>query len=177
MKKKNEIQGIESQEEILQSKIYIIRGQKVMIDEDLADLYGVTTKILNQAVKRNIQRFPIDFMFQLIRGEEKNLRLQSVTSSLSNYGGRRYMPYAFTEQGIAMLSSVLKSERAIMINIQIMRMFARLRELLSTHKELKEKIELLEKKYDGQFEILFKTIRELIEEDEQPKRSIGFNLK
>jgi hypothetical protein len=105
------------------------------------------------------------------------LRYQIGISSLNDYGGRRYMPYAFTKQGIAMLSSVLKSERAIMINIQIMRMFARLRELLSTHKELKEKIELLEKKYDGQFEILFKTIRELIEEDEQPKRSIGFNLK
>ena len=114
---------------LISQKIYIIRGKKVMIDEDLAALYGVETKALNQAIKRNSTRFPDDFMFTLNRTETKNLRSQFVTSS-SKYGGRRYLPHAFTEQGVAMLSSVLNSDRAIQVNIQIMRMFTRLREML-----------------------------------------------
>lgn len=157
--------------ENIQQKIYVVRGQKVMLDFDLAVLYQVETKVLNQAVKRNIDRFPEDFMFQL-KKEEINLMSQFVTSS---YGGRRYSVSAFTEQGIAMLSSVLNSKRAIQVNIQIMRTFTRLREMLSNHKELKEKIEELELRYDEHFRIVFDAIRQLMAEEERPKKRIGFD--
>lgn len=138
-----------------------------MLDRDLAELYGTPNKVLIQAVKRNIERFPEDFMFQLTNEEFKKLRSQFVTS---NRGGRRYFPYVFTEQGVAMLSSVLNSQRAIFVNIQIMRTFAKLREILSSHKDLRLKIEAMEKKYDQQFQVVFKAIKALIEE---PPRKIG----
>ena len=159
--------------EEIENKILLIRGQKVMLDSDLAGLYGVQTKVLVQAVKRNISRFPLDFMFQLTTGEGMNLRSQFVTSS-PGHGGRRYAPYVFTEQGVAMLSSVLKSKRAIEVNIMIMRAFVKLRNMISTHKDLARKLEELEKKYDGQFRIVFDAIRQLIEVEDKPKRRIGY---
>jgi hypothetical protein len=127
----------------IEQKIYLIRDQKVMLDKDLAELYGIETKVLKQAVKRNIKRFPADFMFVLIKHEFNNLRSQFVTSS---WGGMRYVPMAFTEQGVAMLSSVLNSDRAIQVNIQIMRVFTQLRQMLATHKELAHKLHELEQK-------------------------------
>jgi len=148
--------------ERIEQSILSIRGHKVMIDEDLAQLYGVTTKRLNQQVQRNIARFPDDFMFQLSKEEHESLRLQFATSKTGR-GGRRTEPYAFTEQGVAMLSSVLKSQRAIDVNIAIMRTFVKLRELLMTHKELARKLEAMEKKYDSQFKIVFDAIRQLME--------------
>ena len=132
-------------QEIIETKIVFIRGKKVMLDKDLAQLYGVTTSNLNKAIRRNTERFPEDFMFQLSKKEFENLIFHFGTSS---WGGTRKLPYAFTENGVAMLSSVLNSERAIKVNIQIMRTFTRLREMLMTHKDLKEKIEAMEKKYD-----------------------------
>lgn len=143
-----------------------------MLDADLAVLYGVETKALVQAVKRNAARFPADFMFQLDAEELEILRSQTVTSS--SWGGRRYPPYAFTEQGVAMLSSVLKSPRAIAVNIEIMRTFVRLREMLATHADLARKLAALEKKYDSQFRMVFDAIRELMTPPEKPKRRIGF---
>jgi len=161
-----QVQGIEG-------KIFLIRGQKVMIDRDLAELYGVETRVLKQAVKRNIKRFPSDFMFELSKEEFDNWRSQFVTSN-SDKIGLRFKPFAFTEQGIAMLSGVLHSDRAIHVNIQIMRTFTKLRKMLSTHKELREKIELLESKYDKQFKVVFDAIRELIRIDKKPKKKMGF---
>jgi len=161
-----QVQGIEG-------KIFLIRGQKVMIDRDLAELYGVETRVLKQAVKRNIKRFPSDFMFELSKEEFDNWRSQFVTSN-SDKIGLRFKPFAFTEQGIAMLSGVLHSDRAIHENIQIMRTFTKLRKMLSTHKELREKIELLESKYDKQFKVVFDAIRELIRIDKKPKKKMGF---
>jgi flagellar capping protein FliD len=137
----------------------------------MAELYAVATKVLKQAVKRNIKRFPSDFMFELTKEEFQNLRSQFVTSS---WGGSRYVPMVFTEQGVAMLSSVLNSERAIQVNIQIMRAFTQLRRMLATHEDLKRKIDAIEKKYDEQFAIVFKVIKKLIEEDEKPKKKIGY---
>ncbi len=131
--------------EMIERRIFLIRGHKVMLDSDLAELYGVETRTLIQAVKRNIRRFPSDFMFQLTATEDKSLRSQFVISKKGR-GGRRYIPYAFTEQGVAMLSSVLNSARAIQVNIAIMRAFVKLRELMATHKELAKRIEELEKK-------------------------------
>jgi hypothetical protein len=149
-----------------------IRGQRVILDADLADLYGVPTKALVQAVKRNRERFPEDFMFQLTSAEFDDLRSQSVTSS---WGGRRYAPYAFTEQGVAMLSSVLRSPEAVRVNIEIMRAFVRLRELLASHAELARKRDALERKYDAQFKVVFDAIRQLMEPPAERKRSrIGF---
>jgi phage regulator Rha-like protein len=162
--------------EIIERKIFLLRGQKVMLDSDLASLYGVQTKVLVQAVKRNINRFPSDFMFQLSEDEFSFLRSQIVTSSFS-HGGRRYLPYAFTEQGVAMLSSVLKSERAVNVNIEIMRTFVKLRELLSSHKDLVRKIDEMEKDYDHKFKIVFDAIRALTIPPEKPKRSIGFHVE
>jgi hypothetical protein len=147
--------------ERIAQKIYLIRGQKVMLDSDLAELYEVETKVLNQAVRRNIERFPEDFMFQLVPEELENLRSQFVTSS-SGYGGRRYLPYAFTEQGVAMLSSVLRSERAVEVNIAIMRTFVKMRELMASHVELARKIEAMEKKYDEQFQEVFTIIKKML---------------
>ncbi|HQP35552.1 MAG TPA: ORF6N domain-containing protein [Polyangiaceae bacterium] len=149
-----------------------MRGHKVMLDQDLASLYGVQTKVLIQAVKRNIGRFPPDFMFQLTDQEFANLRSQSVTSSA--WGGRRYPPYAFTEQGVAMLSSVLNTERAIEVNIAIMRTFVQLRAMLASNAELAAKLARLEKKYDAQFKVVFDAIRQLMAPTVRPKRRIGF---
>lgn len=148
-----------------------IRGEKVLLDYDLAELYGVPTGELNRSVKRNAKRFPADFMFQLTPPEWTNLKCQNSISSsmvsesaISGHGGRRTPPYAFTEQGVAMLSSVLNSDRAIEVNIAIMRTFVQLRELMATNKLLEEKIERLEKKYEGQFEIVFDAIKRLMRE-------------
>ncbi|MDY6791753.1 MAG: ORF6N domain-containing protein [Thermodesulfobacteriota bacterium] len=160
--------------ERIASKIYLIRGQKVMLDRDLAGLYEVETSQLKRSVRRNIERFPKDFMFDLAKDEWSDLRCQSGTSS---WGGVRYMPMAFTEQGVAMLSSVLKSKRAIRVNIQIMRAFTQLRQMLSTHKDLKKKIEKMEKKYDQQFQAVFEAIKQLLEADAKPRKKIGFTVK
>lgn len=159
----------------IQNRIYLLRGQKVMLSTDLAELYGVLPKVLVQAVKRNAERFPPDFMFQLAPEELANLKSQIVTSS---WGGlRRAMPYAFTEQGVAMLSSVLRSPRAIRVNIEIMRAFVKLRQLLATHVELARKLEELEKKYDAQFKVVFEAIRQLMTPPEPPRKPIGFHVR
>ena len=157
--------------ESITNRIYFIRGMKIMLDRDLAELYGVETKQLKRAVRRNIDRFPADFMFELADDELEILRCQFGTSS---WGGPRYIPMAFTEQGVAMLSSVLKSDRAIQVNIEIMRTFTRLRQMLEGHKELQKKIEAMEEKYDEKFKIVFQAIKQLISEDEKPKQKIGF---
>lgn len=152
----------------------MIRGKKVMMDKNLAELYNVEAKVLNQAVKRNIARFPSDFMFHLNKQETDILRSQFVTLKSGRGQHRKYLPYVFTEQGVAMLSSVLNSERAIQMNIQIIRTFTQLRELLSTHKDLKEKIENREKKYDKQLREIFEAIKRLLTEEIKPKNQIGF---
>lgn len=159
---------------ILESKIFILRGQKVMLDRDLAALYGVETKVLKRAVKRNAFRFPPDFMLSLTAAEMKNLRCQSGTSS---WGGQRYAAYAFTENGVSMLSSVLSSRRAVEVNIQIMRTFTRIRELLSTHADLRRKLEAMEKKYDYQFKVVFDAIKSLITVPAKDIKRIGFTAK
>ena len=157
----------------IENRIFQIRGRKVMLDRDLAELYGVETKVLLQAVRRNIKRFPDDFMQQLTRQEVANLRCQIGTSS---YGGRRYVPYVFTEQGVAMLSSVLNSRRAILVNIQIMRAFTSMRRAALTYTGLKHKIDDMEKKYDSQFSVVFEAIRQLLEPPpDPPKPRIGFH--
>lgn len=162
--------------ELIASKILFIRGKRVMLDKDLAVLYGVPVKVLNQAVKRNLKRFPDDFMYQLTKEEVINLKSQFVTSS---WGGVRKLPYVFTQGGVAMLSGVLNSERAIKVNIQIMRAFVKLRELLINHKDLAIKLGALERKYiahDEKIKYIFETIRKLLEPPpEEPKRKIGFH--
>jgi hypothetical protein len=158
--------------ERVEKAILMIRGERVMLDSDLADLYGVETKALVRAMKRNAERFPTDFMFQLSFQEFTDLRSQIGTSS---WGGRRTPPYAFTEQGVAMLSGLLHSKRAIDANIAIMRTFVRLRQMLLAHKDLARKIDALERKYDGQFEVVFQAIRELMEPPAPKKKGrIGF---
>ena len=161
------------QQEVIERKIYIIRGHKVMLSADLAELYEVEPRVLVQAVKRNIDRFPSDFMFQLNEIEFENLKSQIVTSS---WGGmRRANPYAFTEQGVAMLSSVLHSKRAIQVNIVIMRAFVKLREMLTAHKDLARKLDKMEKKNDAQFKVVFDAIRQLMEPPVPKKKGkIGF---
>lgn len=187
-KQKNKLIVIPNERVI--SKIFLIRSKKVMLDRDLATLYGVATGTLNQAVKRNIKRFPEDFMFRLNKNEAEvwqseiinpDLKSQFVTSSsrsqiviLKRGQNIKYAPLAFTEQGVAMLSSVLRSERAIQANIQIMRTFTNLREMLATNKELREKINKLEKKYDQKFKIIFQTIQLFLKEESKPKNQIGF---
>lgn len=160
-------------QERIASRIFVVRGKKVMLDRDLALLYQVTTGNLNKAVKRNVQRFPEDFMFQLTKEELRSLIFQNGTSS--GWGGTRKLPYVFTEHGVLMLSSVLKSERAIQVNIQIVRTFAKLREMLATHSELRQKIEDMERRYDKQFKVVFDALRKLLTEEEKPKRQIGFH--
>ncbi len=166
--------------ETITHRILLLREQKVLLDADLAMLYGVETKVLLQAVKRNLERFPEDFMFQLTNHEFNVLRSQSVTSSSEaletlRWGGRRTAPYAFTEQGVAMLSSVLRSERAIQVNIEIMRAFVRLRQMLTTNAELSRKLTALEKKYDIRFKAVFEAIHDLMAPAEtKKKRPIGF---
>jgi uncharacterized protein YjcR len=161
----------------VERKIFIIRGMKVMLSSDLAELYGVKTKELNKAVQRNLERFPDDFMFQLTAKENVNLRFQFGTLSLGHGKHSKYLPYAFTEQGVAMLSSVLKSKKAILVNIEIIRAFVRLRRILSTHKDLARKLEALEKRVGAQdikIQGVFDAIRELMKTPEKPKRRIGF---
>jgi len=160
--------------EIIEQKILLIRGKKVMLDKDLAGLYGVETFNLNKAVKRNIERFPEDFMFQLTSEEFKNLIFHF---GISSWGGTRKCPYAFTENGVAMLSSVLNSKRAIQVNIQIMRTFTKIRELIATHKDLQKKIEDMEKKYDHQFKVVFDAIKQLLAKPEPKKKKIGFVVR
>ncbi len=163
-------------QEIIEGKIFLIRGKKVMLDRDLAVLYGVETKVINQAVKRNSQRFPEDFMFQLSTEETQQfLRSQFVTLKRGQH--YKYLPYVFTENGVAMLSSVLNTERAIQVNIQIMRTFTRLREIIATHKDLARRLDDLEKKYDSQFKVVFDALRALMAPPVKPKRKIGFDLK
>lgn len=161
------------QMEVIERKILLIRGHKVMLDSDLADLYGVATKVLLQAVKRNLKRFPPDFMFQLNYREVAALRSQTVTSKPGR-GGRRYQPYVFTEQGVAMLSSVLNSERAIEVNIHIMRAFVKQREMIASNKDLTKRLDDLEKKYEGQFKVVFDAIRQLMIPPETKRKKIGF---
>jgi hypothetical protein len=169
--------SLEITETLIESKIYSIRGHKVMLDNDLAEMYGVETKRLKEQVRRNIERFPEDFMFELAEEEFGNLRSQIATSS---WGGSRYRPYAFTEHGVLMLSSVLRSEQAIQVNIQIMRVYSKLKELLSTHKDILMKLEQLERKtdkHDDQIEVIFDYIRKLVEQPEEPitrTERIGF---
>jgi hypothetical protein len=158
--------------ERIERTILIIRGQKVMLDADLASLYQVETKALLRAVKRNPERFPRDFMFELSRQEFENLRSHSGTSG--SWGGRRYRPYAFTEQGVAMLSSVLRSSRAVRVNIEIMRAFVAVRRMIESHAELAKKLHELESKYDQQFGTVFQAIRELMAAPVRTRKRIGF---
>ncbi len=155
--------------------IRVVRGERVMLDRDLALLYGVETRILVQAMKRNAGRFPGDFMFQLTDAEFSDLTSQSVISS--HWGGRRHRPYAFTEQGVAMLSSVLKSPRAVSVNVEIMRAFVRLRRLLASHADLAQRLDALERRYDGQFKVVFDAIRALMQPAEPERRRIGFRAE
>lgn len=174
--------------EIIREKIYFIRGRKVMLDRDLAILYGVPTKQLNQAVCRNIERFPEDFMFQLTKDELKNWKSQFATSNSSDEVLRsqfvtlekgkgkysKYLPMAFTEQGIAMLSGVLNSKRAIYVNIQIIRIFIKLRNMIDAYKELREKVEEMERNNENNFQEIFRIIKLILKQEEEPKNPIGF---
>lgn len=161
--------------ERVERRIVLLRGHKVMLSTDLAELYGVEPKVLIQAVKRNVERFPGDFMFQLTAEESRALRSQFVTLEIGRGKYAKYWPYAFTEQGVAMLSSVLKSRRAVLVNIAIMRAFVRLRELLTTHKDLARRLDALEQKYDAQFKGVFDAIRELMKPSEPLRHRIGFH--
>jgi len=155
--------------------IHLLRGERVILDADIAELYGVPTKRLNESVRRNLGRFPNDFMFQLDAEEWEILRSQSATSSAGSWGGRRTPPYAFTENGVAMLSSVLNSEPAIQVNIAIMRAFTDLRRMLASHQDLARKLEVLESKYDSQFKVVFEAIRQLMAPGvTSRKKPIGF---
>jgi hypothetical protein len=166
--------------ERIENSILFIRGHKVMLDADLARLYGVNVKRLNEAVRRNRDRFPDDFMFQLTEDEFSSFRQQIESANLrsqiatSSWGGRRYLPYAFTEQGVAMLSSVLRSKRAIQVNVEIMRAFVRLRRMLASNEDLARKLAALERKYDVQFKVVFDAIRELMSPPSPKRRRIGF---
>lgn len=170
-------QAVAIPDEVVMSKIYIIREQKVMLDEDLAELYGVETKRLNEQVKRNIDRFPEDFMFQLDEKEFTDLKSQNATSS---WGGRRKLPNAFTEHGVLMLSSVLNSKQAIKVNIQIMRIYTRIREILLAHKDVFIRVEQFEKqmmKQDEKIELLFTYLSKFIEKEDTPRTPIGFRTQ
>ncbi len=157
----------------IERNILFLRDQRVMLDFQLADLYEVETRALKQAVRRNMERFPADFMFELTAAEIEDLVSQNVIPSLGKLGGAT--PMAFTEQGVAMLSSVLRSDRALLVNIGIMRAFVRLRELLATNADLARKLEQIEKKYDGQFRIVFDAIRQLMAPAAKPAREMGFH--
>jgi len=160
--------------ERIERTIHVLRGQKVMLDADLAALYEVEAKVLNQAVKRNIDRFPQDFMFQLTPEEVSFLRSQIVTLKTGRGQHSKYLPHAFTEQGVAMLSSVLRSPRAVQVNIEIMRAFVRLRQMLQANVDLAKKLAALENKYDARFRVVFDAIRELMTPPQKPRRKIGF---
>ena len=162
--------------QFIERRIYLIRGQKVMNDVDLAELYGVTTRALNQQVQRNLKRFPEDFMFQLTQEEAEILRSQIATST---HGGRRFLPYAFTEHGVAMLSSVLNSERAVEVNISIMRAFIRLRQMMESNEELNRKFAAVIRKlstHDQYFKVVFDELRKLAEQPTTPRKQIGFRV-
>ena len=165
---------------LMEDTILLIRGQKVILDHDLARLYGVATKVLNQAVKRNLEKFPEDFMFQLTDAETeecqrfKRLRSQIVTLKKARGAHRKYQPYAFTEHGILMLSSVLKSQRALQVNIQIMRTFVRLRQMLASNEALIERLDKLEESYDAKFKIVFNALRQLMDTRPVKRGPIGF---
>jgi hypothetical protein len=160
--------------ERIEKAILLIRGEKVLLDKDLAALYGVSTSALNKAVTRNIDRFPPDFMFQLTKREFSELKFHFGTS---RWGGTRKLPRAFTEQGVAMLSGVLKSKRAVRVNVEIMRAFVKLRRMLASNDELARKLEELEKKYDEQFRVVFEAIRQLMTSPDPPRKRIGFEAK
>ena len=160
--------------EQISGRIYFIRGHRVMLDRDLAELYGVETKRLKEQVRRNIERFPDDFMFELTKNEFEILRSQFATSS---WGGLRYAPMAFTEHGVLMISSVLKNDKAVQVNILIMRVFIKFRAMLSAHKDLDRKIEEMERKYNNRFQIVFETLDQLINVKDKPKKKIGFTVK
>jgi len=160
--------------ERIEKAIYLIRGEKVMLDHNLADLYEVETKILNQAVRRNRDRFPLDFMFQLTDDELTELNRSQIVTGSQKYRDPRFRPYAFTEQGVAMLSTVLRSKRAIAVNVEIMRTFVRLRQMLTANADLARKLEDLEQKYDRQFKIVFDAIRELMVPPTTKRPNIGF---
>lgn len=162
--------------EKIEKSIYLIRGEKVMLDRDLASLYGVETGALNRAVKRNLQRFPLDFMFQLTPEEADFLRCQIGISNRGR-GGRRFLPYVFTEQGVAMLSSVLNSARAVLVNIEIMRAFVKLRQMLASNAELSRRLDELESKYDRQFRVVFDAIRQLMATPARGRKEIGFRSR
>jgi hypothetical protein len=164
-------------DEMIVTKIYLLRGQKVMLDEDLAELYQVPTGRLNEQVKRNIARFPADFMFQLTKEEFENLKSQNATSS---WGGRRKLPSAFTEHGVLMLSSVLNSERAVSVNIQIMRIYTKMREMLMTNQEILLKLEQLEKQVvqnSEDIQMIFAALKELLNPPQEPRPRVGFRRK
>ena len=160
-------------EEYISQRILTIRGYRVMLDADLASLYDIPTKAFNQAIQRNMDRFPEDFMFQLTEEEFTALRSQFVTSKIGR-GGRRYIPYVFTEHGVAMLSGVLNSHRAVQVNIAIMRAFVRMRETMVSHRELAQRLNAIEKTYDARFRVVFDAIRALMEPPKTPRRRIGF---
>src|SRR5436190_9729031 len=162
--------------ESIERVIYLVRAEGVMLDRDLAKLYGVETKILNRAVKRHVNRFPPDFMFQLTADETDVLRYQIGTSKKGR-GGRRYLPHVFTEQGVAMLSSVLNSERAVLVNIEIMRAFVKLRQLLASDAELSRRLDELESKYDRHFKVVFDAIREMMSPPVRDRKEIGFRSR
>jgi hypothetical protein len=159
----------------IENRILLLRGCKVILDNDLADLYEVEVKQLKRQVRRNIDRFPADFMFELSQQEYESLRRHFGTLKRGEHS--KYLPYAFTEQGVAMLSSVLKSKRAAQVNIEIMRTFVRLRVMIASHKDLERKLQTLEKKYDAQFKVVFDAIRQLMTPPEPKKRKIGFLVK
>ena len=161
----------------IEKAIYLIRGEKVMLDRDLATLYDVSTGALNQAVRRNRDRFPEDFMFQLTSAEVAELNLSQIVIGSAKHRDPRLRPYAFTEQGVAMLSSVLRSKRAIAVNIEIMRAFVKLRQLLASNTELARRLDELESKYDKQFKIVFDAIRKLMATPARARKEIGFRLR
>lgn len=161
--------------EKIEQKIFLIRGKKVMLDKDLAELYCVTTGNLNKAVKRNIDRFPDDFMFQLNKAETDSLRFQSGTLKRGEHS--KYLPFAFTEQCVAMLSSVLTSKIAVQVNIQIIRVFTKLREMIISNKELRQRLEEMERKYDTKFQVIFTALRKILEPKEEPQHQIGFDTE
>ena len=161
--------------ESIVSKIVVLRGEKVLLDRDLAELYGVETKVLKQAVRRNIDRFPADFMFELTKEENQSLRSQNVTLKRGQHS--KYLPFAFTEQGVAMLSSVLKSDRAIQVNIQIMRIFIKLREALFGNEDLRRELEGIKQITEERFRIVFETLDQLLTVENKPKKKIGYTVK
>src|SRR5271168_1182455 len=161
--------------DLISRNIYFLRDSRVMLDTDLARLYGVTTANLNKAVNRNLDRFPEDFLFQVTKSEADSLIFQSGISKPAGRGGSRHLPYAFTEQGVAMLSSVLRSERAVKVNIAIMRAFVRLREMLTSDQQLRRKIEEMEKRYDAKFQIVFTAIKRMLEAPRPAQHAIGFH--